>query len=94
MYCFGSTSIASFATVFGAPIGIVSVSLAFSISTGIIKKLLKTTRNQKKKRNKIAILARSKLNSIESKISGALTNNETKHENIQQLLMKKKNTEN
>ena len=39
----GSVSIASFATVVGAPVGIVSASfsLAFSISTGIIKKLLK-----------------------------------------------------
>ena len=46
----GSISIASFATVIGAPVGIVSASfsLAFSISTGIIKKLLKTTRNKKK----------------------------------------------
>ena len=36
----GSVSIASFTTVIGAPVGIVSasVSLAFSISTGIIKK--------------------------------------------------------
>ena len=47
----GSISIASFATVIGAPVGIISASfsLAFSISTGIIKKLLKTTRNKKKK---------------------------------------------
>ena len=46
----GSVSITSFATVIGAPVGIVSVSfsLAFSVSTGIIKKLLKTTRNKKK----------------------------------------------
>ena len=43
----GSVSIASFATVIGAPVGIIraSFSLTFSISTGIIKKLLKTTRN-------------------------------------------------
>ena len=47
----GSISIASFATVIEAPIGIVSASfsLAFSISTGIVKKLLKTTRNKKEK---------------------------------------------
>ena len=47
----GSVSIASFTTVIGAPVGIVSasVSLAFSVFTGIIKKLLKTTRNKKKK---------------------------------------------
>ena len=60
----GSISIASFPTVIRASAGIVSASLAFSISTGIIKKLLKTTRNKKKKHNKIFMLARSKLNSI------------------------------
>ena len=39
----GSVSIASFATVVRAPVGIVSgsFSLAFSISTGIIKKTIK-----------------------------------------------------
>ena len=47
----GSISIASFATVIGAPLGMASASfsLAFSISTGIVKKLLKTARNKKKK---------------------------------------------
>ena len=57
----GSISIASFATVTGAPAGIVSASssLAFSISTRIIKNLLQTTRNNKKKHNKIVRLARS-----------------------------------
>ena len=42
----GSVSIASFATVIRVPVGIVSaiLSLAFSVSTGIIKKLLKRTR--------------------------------------------------
>ena len=80
----GSISIASFATVIGAPVGIVSASfsLAFSISTGIIKKLLKTTRNKKKKHNKIIMLARSKLNSIESRISEALINSEINHEDF------------
>ena len=78
----GSISTALFGTVIGAPVGIISASfsLAFSISTGIIKKLLKTTRNKKKKHNKIVMLARSKLNSIESKISEALINNEISHE--------------
>ena len=44
-----SISIASFETVIGAPVGIVraTVILAFSFLTGIVKKLLKTTRNQK-----------------------------------------------
>ena len=74
----GSISIASFATVIGAPVGITSASfsLAFSICTGIVKKLLKTTRSKKKKHNKIVMLARSKLNSTESKISEALINTE------------------
>ena len=52
----GSFSVASFATVIGASVGIVSASfsLAFLISTGIIKKLLRTTR--KKKENIIKLL--------------------------------------
>ena len=79
-----SISIASFATVIGVPVGIVSASfsLTFSISTGIVKKLLKTTRNKKKKHNKIVMLARSKLNSIESKISETLINNGISHEDF------------
>ena len=69
-----SISIASFPTVIGAPVQMASASfsLAFSIYTGIVKKLLKTTRSKKKKHNKIVMLTRSKLNSIESKISEAL----------------------
>ena len=68
-----------------------SFSLSFSISTGIIKKLLKATRNNKKKRNKIVILARSKLNSIDSKISEALINNEIGHENFMTIINEEKN---
>ena len=47
----GSISIASFAAIIGAPIGIMSTtcSLAFSITTGFVKKFLKTIRNKKKK---------------------------------------------
>ena len=88
----GSISIASFATVIGAPVGIISASfsLAFSISTGIIKKLLKTTRNKKKKQNKIVMLARSKLNSIESKTSESLINNEISHEDFMTIINKEK----
>ena len=58
----GSISIASFARVILIPLGIASasLSLSFSLSTGIVKKLLKTTRKKKKKHNKIIMLARSK----------------------------------
>ena len=47
----GSISITLFATVIGAPVGIesASFSLAFLISAGIVKKLLKAMRNKKKK---------------------------------------------
>ena len=70
----GGTSIISFATNIGAPVGIASASftLIFSLTTGIIKKLLNITRNKEKKHNKILMLAKSKLNSIESLISQAL----------------------
>ena len=46
----GRVSIASFATAIGAPIGITSASFsfAFSLRTGLVKKLLKATRNKKR----------------------------------------------
>ena len=50
------------------------------MTTGILKKILKTTRHKKKKHNKIVMLARSKLNTIEALISQALINNESSHE--------------
>ena len=83
-----SISIASFATVIEAPAGIMSAScsLTFSITTGFVKKFLKTIRNKKKKHNKIVMLARSKLNSIESKISEALINNEISHEDFMAII--------
>ena len=88
----GSISIASFATVIGAPVGMMSAScsLAFSITTGFVKKFLKTIRNKKKKHNKIVMLARSKLNSIESKISKALMDNEISHEDFETIINEEK----
>ena len=59
-----------------------TLSLAFSLCTGLVKNLLKATRHEKKKHNKIAMLARSKLSSIESKISEALINNQISHEDF------------
>ena len=80
----GSIFIVSFAIVIGATIGIAcaNFSLAFSMSTGIVKKLLKTTRNKKNKHNKIVMLGRSKLSSIERMKSVMKT--------LKQLLGKKK----
>ena len=89
----GSISIASFATVIGAPVGIASAShsLACSLSIGLVKILLKTTRNKKKKHNKIVMLARSKLNSIESKISEALMNNQISHKEFMTIINEERN---
>ena len=80
----GSIFIASFATVIQIPVGITSasLSLAFSLCTGLVKKLLKVTTNKKKRHNKIVMLARNKLNSIESKISEVLINNQISHEDF------------
>ena len=88
----GSISIASFATVIGAPVGmmIASCSLTFSITAEIVKKLLKIIRNKKKKHNKIVMLVRSKLNSIESKISKAFMDNEISHEDFTTILNEQK----
>ena len=48
----GSISTAPFPTIIGAPIGMMSAScsLAFSITTGFVKKFLKTTRDKKIRR--------------------------------------------
>ena len=58
------------------------------------KKLLKATRNKKKKYNEIVKLARSKLNSIECKISEALINSEISHEDFMTIINTEKNIEN
>ena len=78
----GGISIISFTGIIGEPAGIASASftLIFSIITGIIKKLLNITRSKKKKHDKILMLAKSKLNSIESLISQALNDMEISHE--------------
>ena len=89
----GGVSIASFASVIGAPIGITSasLSLAFSLCTGLVKKLLKATINKKKKHNKNVTLARSKLNSIESKISEVLINNQINLEDFITIMNEERN---
>ena len=68
-----------------------SLSLTFSLCTGLVKKLLKTTRNKKNKHNKIVVLARSKLNSIENKISEALMNNQIVQEDFMKIINEERN---
>ena len=55
------------------------VTLVFSWTTGIKKKML-NIRNKKKKPDKIVMLAQSKFNSIETSISQALIDLEISHE--------------
>ena len=68
---FGTLSLISHATIVDIPVGILrsSLTVLFSITTGIVKKLLNTTRKKKQKHNKIIVLARNKLNIIETLIS-------------------------
>ena len=75
----------------GAPVGIASASftLIFSLMAGIIKKLLSITRNKKKKHDKIFILAKSKLNSIETLVSQALIDVEISHEEFVTILIER-----
>ena len=75
-------SIISFASAIGAPAGITSTcfTLIFSVTTGIIKKLLNIARNRKKKHDKTLMLAESKLSSIESLISQPLNDLDISHQ--------------
>ena len=59
----GGVSIFSFTSVVGKPVGNASASftLVFSLTTGIVKKLLSITRNKMKKHDKILMLAKNKL---------------------------------
>ena len=87
-----SISIALFATVIGVPAVVIGAScgFTFSITSGFVKKFLKTIRNKKKKHNKIVMLARSKLNNIENKISKALVDNEISHKDIETIINEEK----
>ena len=87
----GGISIMSFTNVIGIPAGVISASLTlvFSLTTGIIKKLSKETRKKKKKHSKIIMLAKSKLNSIESLISEALIDLDISHEEFKKIVNEK-----
>ena len=92
---FGTLSIASYATVVGMPVGIAgaSLTLIFTVTTGMVKTLLNITRKKKKKHNKIISLARSKLNIIENLISQVLIDFEITHEEFSKIIYGKKNYE-
>ena len=86
--------IISFVSVIGAPAGIASASLTlvFSLTTGIIKKVLQITINKRRNHNKILVLAKSKLN-IETLISQALIDLEIGNEEFIRIAKEKEKYE-
>ena len=89
----GGISIISFASVIGVSVGKASASFSpvFSLAIGIIKKLLKITRNKNKYHNKTFMLAKSKLNSIETLILQAVIVLEISHEEFKTIINEEEN---
>ena len=92
---FGALSIVSHATVVGIPVGIAGASLTviFTVTTGVVKKLLNITRKKKKKHYKIITLARNTLNIIETLMSQALIDFDISHEEFSKIIYEKNNYE-
>ena len=85
-------SIISFtSTTIGESVGIAraSFTLIFSLTTGIINKLLNMTINKKKKHDQLLMLAKSKFNRIETLISQALGDLDISHEEFIMILKEK-----
>ena len=93
---FRALSIVSYAAVVGIPVGISgsSLTLIFTIGTGINKSLLKVTKKRKKKHNKIIALAKSKLNMIDTLLSSALNDSKINHEEFTNIINEKNIYEN
>ena len=85
---FGTLCIASCASVVGIPAGIrgASLTLVFTIGTGISKSLLKLTKKRKKKYNKIILLAKNKLNMTDTLLSSALNDSKISHEEFTNII--------
>ena len=94
---FGTLSIASYAAVVGIPVGIAgsSLTLIFTIGTGINKSLLRVTKKKrKKKHNKIIALTKSKLNMIDTLLSNALNDSKISYEEFTTIITEKNIYEN
>ena len=81
-------SIASYGSVVGIPAGITgaSLTLVFTKGTGISKSLLKLTKKRKKKHNKIIVLAKNQLNTIDTLLFSALYDSEISHEEFSNII--------
>ena len=91
----GGISIISFTSVTGIPARLASASftLVFSLTTVTIKKLLKITKKKKKKHNKIVLIAKSKLNSVETLMSQALIDLDITHKEFKTIVNEKERYE-
>ena len=92
----GGVCIISHTTIVGAPVGIASagITIVFSLATGITKNLLKTTTTttttkEEERNDKVLMLAKSKLNSIETLVSQPLIDMEISHKEFTTILKEK-----
>ena len=85
----------SHATIVGIPVGIAGASLTviFTVTTGVVEKILNITRKKKKKHNTIITLAMNKSNIIETLISQALIDFDISHEEFSKIIHEKNNYE-
>ena len=85
---FATLSIASYASVVTTPAGIAgsSLTLIFTIGTDISKSLPNVTKKRKKKHNKIIVLAKNKLNMIDTLLSSALNDSDISHEEFTNII--------
>ena len=77
----GCVSISAFASLVGIPIGITSSAIGFKICviTAGIKRYKSINKKKKKNHDKIILLSKSKLNSLEVLISKALIDSNISH---------------
>ena len=87
---FGTLSIASYAVGIAGS----SLTLIFTIGTGINKLLLKVTKKRKKKHIKIIALAKSILNMIDTLLSSALNYSKISHKEFTNIITEKNIYEN
>ena len=87
---FGTLRIASHASVVGIPVGIAgaSLTLIFTVTTGVVKKLMSVVKKKEKKHNKIMVLARNKLNIVETLLSSPLSDFDISHEEFAKIIDK------
>ena len=87
----GTLSVASHVSVVVIAVGIagVSLTLKFTMTTGVVKRLLSVKKKKKKKHNKIMVLARNKLNIVKTLLSSALSDFDISHEKFAKIIDEK-----